>query len=175
MLLLQEEAFSNLFGQAEHSAFHLETRDAYDVDEENPPLARFLEGHRDDDYGWFRPWLNLVRETTSRGVAVSRVRVVTVPLPDYHRWLLSITPENHRAGEDIRYVSRDSATNLPSDDWWLFDGSRVAFNVVDPAGRGAGVAVTEDPQIVTHCRSVRDRLWATATPYAEFAEGITAR
>jgi hypothetical protein len=113
--------------------------------------------------------LSLVRETTARGVTISRVRVVTVPVPDYHRWLLSITPENQCAGEDIRYVPRHSAGNLPADDWWLIDDSRVGFNLVDPAGRGVGVGVTDDPEIVTYCRSVRDRLWPIATPYAEFA------
>jgi hypothetical protein len=158
-----------LFGWAERSAFHLETRDSYDVADENPQLARFLEGHRDDDYAWFQPWLTLMREATNRGVKVSRVRVVTTPLPDYHRWLLSITPESSRAGEDIRYVPRDSAGELPADDWWLYDDSMVAFNVVDRNGAGAGVATTDDPHIVAYCRSVRDRLWAVAMPYAEFA------
>ncbi|MCP2318944.1 hypothetical protein APR12_004307 [Nocardia amikacinitolerans] len=169
MRLLQGQAFWDLFRQAERSAFHLETRDAYDVDDENPQLARFLEGHRDDDYAWFQPWLDLMKDATNRGVEVSRVRVVTVPLPDYHRWLLSITPENQCAGEDIRYVPRHLAGELPSDDWWLYDDSLVAFNVVDPAGRGAGVAATDDPHIVAYCRSMRERLWQMGTPYAEFA------
>lgn len=169
MRLLPVEAFPELFGQAERSAFHLETRDAYDVADENPQLARYLEGHRDDDYTWFQPWLNLMRDATNRGIAVSRVRIVTVPLPDYHRWLLSITPENANAGENIRYVARHLATGVPSDDWWLFDDSSVAFNVVDPVGQGAGVAVTDDAHIVGYCCSVRDRLWEMATPYAEFA------
>ncbi|MBF6188734.1 hypothetical protein IU443_21645 [Nocardia farcinica] len=169
MRLLQGQAFWELFRQAESTAFHLETRDAYDVDDENPHLARFLAGRRDDDYAWFQPWLDLMRAATDRGVAVSRVRVVTVPLPDYHRWLLSITQENERAGEDIRYVPRHLAGELPADDWWLLDGSLVAFNLVDVHGAGAGVAVTDDRRIVHYCRSVRERLWDIATPYAEFA------
>lgn len=175
MRLLQGPAFLDLFRQAERSAFHLETRDAYDVDTENPQLARYLEGHRDDDYAWFRPWLDLMRETTGRGVEVSRVRVVTVPLPEYHHWLLSITPENAGAGEEIRYVPRELAGRIPSDDWWLYDDSLVAFNVVDTNGAGAGVAATDDPRILEYCRSVRARLWEIATPYAEFAEGTFPR
>jgi hypothetical protein len=161
--------FLDLFRQAERSAFHLETRDFYDVASENPQLRRFLEGHRGDDYAWFQPWLNLIRDTVSRSVEVSRVRVVTVPLSDYHRWLLSITPENDGAGEDIRYLPRHLAGELPADDWWLFDDRLVGFNVVDANGAGVGVATTDDPHIVAYCRSIRERLWKLATPYAEFA------
>jgi hypothetical protein len=167
--LLKVEAFPELFGQAERSAFHLETRDAYDVIDENPQLARYLEGHRDDDYAWFRPWLDLMQATTNRGVVISRVRVVSVPLTDYHHWLLSITRENQRAGEDIRYLARHEAGNIPPDDWWLYDDSLVAFNLVDSSGRGVGAATTTDPEVVRYCRGVRDRLWGMATPFAEFA------
>src|SRR5690606_38063722 len=122
----------------------------------------------DDNYEWFQPWLDLMRDATSKGVAVSRVRVVTVPLTDYHRWLLSITPENQDAGEDIRYLARHRAAGaVPSDDWWLFDDSLVAYNLVDITGRAVGVGVTDDPDTVDHCRSVRDRLWKIATPFTE--------
>ena len=110
-----------------------------------------------------------MRAATDRGVEVSRVRVVTVPLPDYHQWLLSITPENQKAGEDIRYVARHLVGDLPADDWWLYDDSLVAFNLVDPIGRGVGVATTTDPGIVRYCRGVKERLWEIATPYTEFA------
>ncbi|GAA5067712.1 DUF6879 family protein [Nocardia callitridis] len=169
MRLHPVEAFSELFGQAERSAFHLETGDAYDVADENPQLARYLEGHRDDDYAWFQSWLSLMRESTNRGVAVSRVRVVTVPLTDYHQWLLSITPENQRAGEDIRYLARHEAGGIPADDWWLYDDSLVAFNLVDANGTGVGTATTTDSEIVHYCRSVKQRLWSSATPFEEFA------
>ncbi|WP_373864720.1 DUF6879 family protein, partial [Nocardia pseudovaccinii] len=80
-----------------------------------------------------------------------------------------ITPENADAGEDIRYVPRHLAGELPADDWWLYDDSLVAFNVVDTNGSGVGGVTTDDPQIVAYCRSIRDRLWRLATPYAEFA------
>ncbi|MFI7191317.1 DUF6879 family protein [Nocardia nova] len=175
MQLLPVEAFPELFGRAERSAFHLETRDAYDVADENPPLARYLAGHRDDDYAWFQPWLDLIRDTTNRGVAVSRVRVVTVPLTDYQRWLLAVTAQNQQAGEDIRYLPRHEAGAVPADDWWLYDDSMVAFNLVDPSGRGVGTAATTDPEIVAHCRSVKERLWTLATPFTEFAESASLR
>lgn len=98
---------------------------------------------------------------------MSRVRVVTIPHSDYQRWLLSVTPGNIAAGEDIRYVPRQAAGKVPPDDFWLFDGHTVGYNLADREGSPAGVAVTEDPDIAAYCRSVRDRLWKMATPYAE--------
>ncbi|WP_416567102.1 DUF6879 family protein [Nocardia testacea] len=45
-------------------------------------------------------------------------------------------------------------------DGWIQPGDRD--------GRPAGAAVTKDPGIAAHCRSIRDRLWEMATPYAEY-------
>ncbi|WP_373862818.1 DUF6879 family protein [Nocardia amamiensis] len=46
--------------------------------------------------------------------------------------------------------------------------SLVAFNLVDANGGPAGVAVTTDPGIVSHCRTVKERLWSLAAPFTEF-------
>lgn len=169
MELIQNRPWPGLFRQAERSAFHLEVRDTYVVPSESEPLRRFLAGDRsEDDEFVFRPWTDLIRETTGRGVAVSRVRVVTVPHSDYQRWLLSVTGSNIGAGEDIRYLPRHDAGTVPPDDFWLFDDHTVGFNLVDLNGKPAGAAVTRDPDIAAYCRSVRNRLWEMATPYAEY-------
>lgn len=45
---LTEEQWTELFGACQHSAWHLETRDWYGVDDEKGRYARFLAtGHRD--------------------------------------------------------------------------------------------------------------------------------
>jgi hypothetical protein len=137
-------------------------------------LRRFLNGEPElAEYGE-RPWVAFMRETVARGVAVRRVRIVTVPHSDYQRWLLSITSSNIAAGEDIRYVPRHLAGDIPPDDWWLFDGARVAFNLVDAEGQPAGLALTEDHRIVEYCIAVRDRLWEIATTYADYVSGKPA-
>ncbi|MEC3919748.1 DUF6879 family protein [Nocardia sp. CDC160] len=162
----------DLFHGCQKQAFHLEVRDSYGVPQESERLRRFLEGEPDliDDYK--SSWVALVQETTARGVEISRVRVVTVPHSDYQRWLLSVTGGNVEAGEDIRYLPRHLAGEVPPDDWWLFDDERVVFNLVDENGSqaSAGMAVTTDPRIVEYCRSVKQRLWELATPYAEYAK-----
>lgn len=118
----------------------------------------------------FTPWQDLMRETTGRGVSVSRVRVVTEPHSGYQRWLLSVTGYNEDAGEDIRYIPRHLAGEVPSDDWWLMDGARVVYNLTDSTGAPAGLAVTTDPGIVAYCHEVRERLWKFAIPFGEYSQ-----
>nr|WP_255221945.1 DUF6879 family protein [Nocardia otitidiscaviarum] len=71
-------------------------------------------------------------------------------------------------GEDIRYLPRHLAGEVPSDDWWLMDAERVAYNLVNGEGRPAGLAVTTDPRIAAYCEEVRQRLWKLAIPYADY-------
>lgn len=159
----------SLFGEVEREAWHLEVRDWYGVADESDRLRAFLAGEPAPYTE--TPWQALIRETTGRGVSVTRVRVVTVPLSDYQRWLLSVTGYNIDAGEDIRYVPRDRAGAYPGDDAWLLDSSRVVFNLTNPDGSPAGLGVTEDPGIVDYYVSARERLWKLATPYEEFRQG----
>nr|WP_040751123.1 DUF6879 family protein [Nocardia transvalensis] len=162
--------WADLLHECETEAFHLETKDSYGVPEESERFRRFMNGLPPLPDAYKDGWMDLVRETTTRGVSVSRVRVVTVPHTDYHRWLLSVTGDNVAAGEDIRYVPRHLAGEVPPDDWWLMDGIRVAYNLVDDKGAPAGMAVTTDPGIVIYCQGVRERLWRSAAPYTEYVE-----
>ncbi|WP_330232168.1 hypothetical protein OHA40_06555 [Nocardia sp. NBC_00508] len=172
MLLTQGEAFNDLFGEVEREAFHLEVRDDY-YPPDYPPLVRFL-ADEPEDYEWFQPWLNHVRETTSRGVAVNRVRVVTVPHNDYTRYAKHVARLNVQAGEDVRYLPRHliDSDELTTDDWWIFDDSVVAFTVFEPGenGRWAGGALTTDPRIVEYIRTVKERVWSLAVPLSEYSE-----
>lgn len=171
MELLQGEAFDDLFRTFERTAFHLEVQDTYHTPSETGPFQLFLNGHP-DDYGWHRPWLALVREATAHGRAITRARVVTVPHGDYTRWGLTVAEHNINAGEEIRWLPRHliEPAKLSTDDFWLFDDSRVVFTVFAPDGRFEGGAATTDPVIVEHCRAVRDRVWDIAVPHERYAQ-----
>ncbi|MFE3189479.1 DUF6879 family protein [Nocardia sp. NPDC059240] len=158
----------SLFRELKRDAFHLEVRDTYHVADEDTRIRAFLAG---EPAPYTKtPWQDLMRETADRGVQVSRVRVVTEPHSNYQRWLLSVTGFNVEAGDDIRYVPRHLAGDVPLDDCWLLDGERVAFNLTDPSGVSAGLAVTGDPGIVAYYQETRERLWKLATPFAEYAQ-----
>lgn len=163
-----DSAWMDLFTEARKSAFHMEVRDVYAVPEESEPLRRFLAGESDDGYD-ADDWIELITTLAARGVSMSRIRVVTVPHSDYQRWLLSVTGPSVEAGEDIRYIDRGSvnAADVPTDDWWIFDDEKVAFNLVDPEGKPVGPGITTDPGIVKYCRTVKDRLWRSAVPYSQ--------
>ena len=167
--------WSDLFRECKTEAFHLEVQDSYGVPEESERLRRFLNGEPAAPDSYKSHWVELMREVTSRGATVNRVRVVTVPHTDYHRWLLSVTGTNIAAGEDIRYLPRHLAGEVPPDDWWLIDNERVAYNLVDQKGAPAGLAVTTDQRVVDYCRSVQQRLWDKAIPSNEYVDRVQIR
>ena len=175
MELLQDRAFEELFHSFADTAFHLEVQDSYHTPDEAGPFQRFLSGQH-DDFAWHRPWLDLVRNVTGSGKRIRRVRIVTVPHVDYTRWGLTVAPHNIAAGEDIRWLPRRllDAEVVTTDDYWLFDDDRVVFTVFEPGGRFAGGAITRDPAIVRHCCEVRDRVWAIATPHADYVSSSAA-
>ncbi|MFR9752196.1 DUF6879 family protein [Nocardia sp. 004] len=170
MELRQNNPWPDLFREVKQSAFHIEVRDTYAVPSESEPLRRFLAGEPslNNSEEFWNSWGSLVKETKDRGVVVGRIRVVTVPLSDYQRWLLTETGDNIEAGEDIRYLPRHLAGDVPQDDFWLFDDEVVGFNLIDADGKPAGASVTTDPGIVSHCQRVKEQLWSLATPFSEF-------
>jgi hypothetical protein len=169
MELLQDEAFESLFRTFALTAFHLELQDEYHTPEEAGPFRLFLDAEP-DDFAWHEPWLRLVREVTSAGKRINRVRVVTVPHSDYARWGLAVAPRNIEAGEDIRWLPRHRTTDLdlPTDDFWLFDNDWVVFTVFTPSGQFGGGAVTGDPHIVRHCRRAYEQVWERAVPHHQY-------
>nr|WP_232541969.1 DUF6879 family protein [Nocardia bovistercoris] len=79
---------------------------------------------------------------------------------------------NVDAGEDIRWLPRQAApSDLPDDDWWLFDDEMAAYTVfaVDGSALPGWVAIT-DPVILAHYAHRRDELWSKAIPHAEYAK-----
>lgn len=55
----------------------------------------------------------MIREAAAQGRQFSRVRVVSLPLTDYSRFGLFCSKHTNIAGEDIRYLRREAAADLP--------------------------------------------------------------
>ena len=151
-------------------AFHLEMKDEYHVTDEDEPFRQFLAGET-VDLEWLAGWLEHIRDATSAGVAVQRVRIVNEPLNDYARFLLAMSPNNIAAGEDIRYLPSDKAAgiDLPKEDCWLFDDDNLVFVIFAGDGRSYGFCQPEDPELTARYARVRDQVWERAIPYAEYA------
>jgi hypothetical protein len=173
MYSLSGDELDELFRSPWQRAFHLELEDTYAVSGEFEPLRQFLAGEPEET-SWHHRWLDLVREITSTGKVVQRVRVVTEPHTDYTRWALSVSPRNIAAGEEVRWLPRHSIapSDLSGDDYWLFDDHLVAFSVFTRSGEGVGFSVTTDPVIAAHLRAVRDRVWPAAVPHDTYVAAL---
>jgi hypothetical protein len=156
--------------RASKRAWHIELRDTYNVESEDEPFERFLNGEP-DDYEWRADWLSLIREVTAAGVTVQRARIVTVPHSAYTRWGLVVAPHSMDAGEDIRYLPRHLAEDidLPQEDYWLFDDNTLVLSVFSEDGRSGWFAREPDAGLTAHCRLVRDQVWSRAIPFAAYA------
>jgi hypothetical protein len=163
------EDFDRLFTTFERTAFRLETRDHYAVFDEAEAYRNFLAGEPYDLH-WHQSWLAGIRDITTSGRRMQRVRLVREPPTDYQRFELAVTPTNLEAGEDIRVLPHSVADglDLPRHDYWLFDDTRLGIMHFDDDGLFHGVEMTEDPTTVTAHREARGRALLHATPYAAY-------
>ncbi|MFF9400961.1 DUF6879 family protein [Streptomyces sp. NPDC014744] len=166
--------FSDLIRSVRESAVHLEMRDTYGVENEIEGFAAWKQGRRldpEDRASWWRPWLDLVQEVTAKGVVIRRARIVSEPVSDYIAFEHSGTFTNMAAGEQIRWLPRRSASDLalPGNDFWLFDGRLVQFNVFDGVGRWVHTDQTEDAAAVELCASAFEAVWERAIPHEKYA------
>ncbi|MGP4018272.1 DUF6879 family protein [Saccharopolyspora sp. 5N708] len=162
------EEFGKLFRTFEHTAYRLETRDQYRSPSETDALRQFVDGE-EVDLGWFQGWLQMIRKATTHGRRFSRVRVVSVPLTDYSRFGVFCAQFTNAAGEDIRYLSRDQAADLPDYDYWLFDSRKLVRMHFDDSDNFVGGEVIEDHEVIVQHNYWRDAAWHKAVRRDEFA------
>jgi hypothetical protein len=160
--------FGNLFHSFEHTAFRLETRDQYKSAIELQALRQFVAGEP-VDLGWFQDWLTMIREATAGGRRFTRVRVVSMPLTDYSRFGVFCSQHTNAAGEDIRYLTRHSAIDLPDYDYWLFDSSKLVRMHFDDDENFLGGELVEDPAVIVQHNYWRDAAWHRAVRRDDFA------
>jgi hypothetical protein len=162
--------FSELIAGCERSAVHLEMRDSYAVDREKGPFAQWRGGYRphpEDRASWWRPWLDLIQETVSRGIVVRRARIVSEPVTEYIRFEHANTFTNIAAGEHVRWLPRRQASDiaLPGNDFWLFDDRLIRWNHFTGDGHSAGQEISDDPAAVELCSEAFATVWARAVPH----------
>jgi hypothetical protein len=152
---------------------HLEMRDSYMRDD--PEFIRWQQGHRydqNDRAAWWRPWLDVVSETVSRGVAMRRLRVVSEPLSDYVRYEYDGTFTNIAAGEDVRWLPRSRARDLllPALDGWVVDKQTLILHHFDGEGQWTGprMEVCHDPALAKQYTTAYEAAWERAIPHAQY-------
>lgn len=156
-----------LLTAAERSAWHGEAQPSYDLDYEAEEFRRFRRGEPTPPplVSWWQPWFDRVRDFTSQGKTIGRVRVLDEPLTDYQAWQAFAVPWHEEAGERIVCVTRSQAraAGMPQDwDWWLFDDRLlVTMRFVQP-GSPAAMTLITDNKIVAQYAAWRDLAIRTA-------------
>jgi hypothetical protein len=165
--------FPELLGSAKSTAVHLEMRDSYAVDYEKGPFADWRAGFRHDPAdraSWWRPWLDLIQDTVSRGVTVRRARIVSEPVSEYIRFEHSGTFTNIAAGEQVRWLPRRQASTiaLPGNDFWLIDCRLIRWNHFTGDGASGGGEISEDPAAVKLCADAFETVWERGIPHDQY-------
>lgn len=171
--LISGEERGRYFTTFKREALHMEMRDVYAVPDEAERLALFLErGYRDHEAEAEerRPWMDLIRKAIEDGKVFRRVRIVSEPVTDYIRYEWDGASVNVEAGEQIRWLPRRLASSiaLPGNDFWVFDGSTVAFTVFTGEGDVLERQLTTDPAAVQLCKSAFEAAWSIAIPHSEY-------
>ena len=152
------------------SFVHLETRDAYGTEIEQPHLAKWRRGEP-DDHAWLAEYLEELRGHRAAGRTCRRARVVSEPLSEYQHWVNSFVGLFVEAGEDIGLLARPRLIDvlLPgSGDFYVFDDRLALF--LHYAGNGTNTAfeVTDDLDTVRTCRDAFESVWRLTTPFRDY-------
>jgi hypothetical protein len=153
------------------TALHLEMRDAYTLDD--PDLVAWRNGYVYDPAArdtYWRPWLDLMAETTGRGVIVRRARIVSVPVSEYIKYEYDTTMGNVAAGEQVRWLPRRHATGiaLPGNDFWLFDSEILLVNHFNGNGDWLEAERITEPEVTRFCAAAFEAVWNQAVPHGDF-------
>jgi hypothetical protein len=160
MTLSQDEFYRELYGIS-RTAFRWEAQPAYALGYDQADFDLFLAGTPvpPPEVGWWRPWLDRISDMTADGKRFSRVRVVEEPPTGYQRWMIWSGRWNIEAGEQITYLTRDTAGQLAipmAYDWWLLDDERLLMMRYTAAGEIDSKEMITTPGIVARHREWRD-------------------
>ncbi|MFJ4828377.1 DUF6879 family protein [Streptomyces sp. NPDC088747] len=174
--LFTPEQFARLFENFEHSAWHLETRGRYAVDEATDTYAQFARGEA-PAWDLDTPWSRTIRAKVTDGATVGRVRIVDTPPTAGQLYLLAHAQKNAALGEDVRSIWRTDArqANLPDEDFWIFDSHIVAICIFDSDDNMTGAELITEPALVNQYNRTADIARHYAVPYEQFAALVAAR
>lgn len=162
-----EPTFEELLAATQRSIVHLEARDTYD-----PTDPAFVKWQHDGDttYAW-DTWIDLVGDAVARGVRFRRLRIVSEPVSDYIRWEHAISYGNLKAGEELRWLPRHLAYDLPHPvaDYFMYDQRLIAYNFTAGDGTDTGrMEYVADPRKILPVVGMFEMLWERAIPHPDY-------
>ncbi|MFF7889395.1 DUF6879 family protein [Streptomyces sp. NPDC020794] len=162
--------FADLLDACDHSAVHLEMRDAYAPTERFEAWRRGERIEWEDRASWWHPYDQTIADAVGRDVVIRRARIVSEPVSEYIRWEHYVTHANVTAGEQVRWLPRRRATDLslPGNDYWLFDGRLARVHHFDGDGAVVQDEFTEDPAVIKHLSDAFEAVWDRAIPHDRY-------
>ncbi|MFD0857339.1 DUF6879 family protein [Actinomadura adrarensis] len=162
-----EPSFEELLAGTVRSVVHLEARDTYDATD-----PAFLKWQQDGDtsYAWDE-WIDLVGGAVARGVRFRRLRIVSEPVSDYIRWEHAISYGNLKAGEELRWLPRHLAYDLPHPvaDFFMYDQRLIAYNFSAGDGTDTGrMEYVADPRKILPIVGMFEMLWERGIPHDDY-------
>lgn len=162
-----EPSFEELLAAATRSVVHLEARDTYDCGD---PAFQRWKTDGDTSYDW-DAWIALVGAATGRGVRFRRLRIISEPVSDYIRWEYAISYGNIKAGEELRWLPRHLAFDLPHPvaDFFMWDQRLIAYNFTGGDGVDTGrMEYIADPRQIIPVVGMFEMLWERGIPHADY-------
>lgn len=173
--VLSPGQFDRLFAEYRSSAARIETLPVYTVGGEQQDFRRYLAGAPlppDRNAGWAAR----IRAAVSAGKYMGRVHVIGHVLTPYLQfetdWYYAV---NSAAGEDIRFVFREDAPEVPHADTWLFDDRHVVDLSYDAGGRLLHIARDDSPERVRQARTAWAELRRRSFPLDALLAMIRSR
>jgi hypothetical protein len=167
--LITGEARRKFFHTFRREALHLEMRDTYGTQVERPHWKKWEDGQQ-DDCDWLKSWFDTVKSSVRAGKVVRRARIISEPITEYQRWVLSDSHLFTEAGEQIVWIPRRlvSAVALPGNDFWLFDEETAIFSIFAGNGEVVERQLWTDPDVVRLCKTAFESAWALGIPDREY-------
>ena len=166
------DEFDAAFDNFQVSAFRMECRQTYAVDEEDAALRAFRERlPRPERSVRTDPWLRRIATTTVAGRSWSRLRLIKHPLSEYVRWEMIAYAESAVAGEEIRLLNLDQYPELSDlgPDFWYFGADNPdEFAIVMHYPPDGSLPTYERITDVRWCRDQRDAALSRSVSLAEY-------
>ena len=167
-MILSSEDMGSLFREFARSAFRLECHQVYTMPAEQENQRRFLAGEP-KPASHNAAWHETVSRNIQAGKMTQRAKVVRRPFTDYTRYLFSWgIPGNVAAGEDYRILDvTDRETDLPEQDFWIFDESTVALLNFNPDGTLRDRELADEADLNQYLQW-RDLALSEAVPFGDY-------
>jgi hypothetical protein len=159
-------ALTDLLQAGRRRALHLEMRDEYEHTER---YAAWLEDRRADRTAVDSEWSTIMEPLCSHGADLRRMRIVSEPWSAYIRYEYDVTQGIIAAGERVRWLPRDRASDLrlPGNDFWIVD-DRLLFNITGGDGRWVGLQANDDPGVLAFCLEAFEAAWARGIDHSDY-------